>query len=71
MRAKCCDSRINHQREVVKLDKPNVYGIYHPETQTVLTHEAEYACKCGKTVIIVEGTVKKKVLDGCFIKDME
>ena len=66
MRAKCCFSRVNHLAPPVKLEKPESYGAYNPETMVTATHTQEYSCKCGKTTLIVEGTLKTSLVHGCF-----
>jgi len=59
MTAKCCGSRVNHCAEVVAIS-PQRYG------DTVATHSQERSCKCGKTVLIVEGTLELVDVVGCF-----
>lgn len=65
MRCGFCEKRINRQGKVTKLDKEKVYGFSDPNP-TVITHEATYRCECGRSKIIVEGTMEEMELVGCF-----
>lgn len=53
----CCGGRINRQLSIKELQKPLTYGMATDRPVT-LTHEARYSCKCGKTVVIIEGTME-------------
>ena len=68
MSAKCCGSRINHQKAVRQLPEVTVYGgALPPDQRTIITHVADYACKCGKTLIEVEGFMKVYEINGCIV----
>jgi hypothetical protein len=63
MKCPFCFKRINIQEEVAKLPTPEQYG------DLILTHKALYRCRCGETRIVVEGTTKTMVLNGCFARE--
>lgn len=66
MKCRTCHGRINIQEKVTQLEKPTSYG--RPEDgETIITHEAEYRCKCWATKIIVEGAMQEYDLNGCFM----
>lgn len=60
MRAKCCGERVNHCGPVIALPKPEKYG------DTQATHTQKRSCECGKTTLIVEGTLAIIRVYGCF-----
>lgn len=60
MSAKCCGGRINRCEKAVPLPSAEIRG------QRSATHTQERRCKCGKTAIIFEGTMKTIALVGCF-----
>lgn len=65
MKCPFCFNRINIQEGISKLPQPEQYG------DLFLTHKALYKCRCGETQIIVEGTTKIMVLNGCFAVDKQ
>lgn len=65
MRSLCCESRINRGSNLCVLGNPEVYGSA-TDTPVTLTHTQDYYCKCGKTIIRVEGTVAKMSVVGCI-----
>ncbi len=58
-RTECCNSRMNHWDKPVKLDKPKIFGAFDTKTQKVFTHECRVKCKCGRTSLIMLGTIRK------------
>ena len=67
VRSLCCESRINRQSNLTRLTKPEVYGVQLPKNeQTIVTHVADYSCKCGKTKMRVEGSMRTLLVAGCI-----
>lgn len=68
LKCSSCKSRINRHISTNKLEKPGCFGLL-TDDPIHFTHEASYSCKCGKTVVLVEGSIKEYDVNGCFLSE--